>query len=37
MDLDARKLRLATSEEIENGVYAEDLEGYQKLTGQRAA
>ena len=36
MDFDARKLRLATPEEIENGVYAEDIEAYKKLTGRAA-
>jgi hypothetical protein len=37
MDFDAGKLRLATPEEVATGVYADDLENYQKLTGQRAA
>jgi hypothetical protein len=36
VDRDRRVERPATSEEIENGVYAEDFDTYQKLTGQAA-
>jgi hypothetical protein len=37
VDLDRKVERPATPEEIENGVYAEDFDEYQKLTGRRAA
>jgi hypothetical protein len=36
VDRDRRVERPATPEEIENGVYAEDFDTYQKLTGQAA-
>ena len=37
VDLDRRIERRATPEEIESGVYAEDFDEYQKLTGRSAA
>jgi hypothetical protein len=37
VDLERREERPATPAEIETGVYAEDFDAYQKLTGRRAA
>jgi hypothetical protein len=37
VDLERREERPATPAEIETGVYADDFDAYQKLTGRRAA
>jgi hypothetical protein len=37
VDLERREERPATPAEIETGVYAENFDDYQKLTGRRAA